>query len=118
MIAMSEELKALMGDAIGKFNAKAAEDPKLAQELEGITRHILLDMTDGPKYNFTIADKKIHPLAEGPIDDPHLTITSDTATMLGLLKKEIKPMKAFALGKVKISGKTKLEDMLRLRKFF
>ncbi|MFH0816736.1 MAG: SCP2 sterol-binding domain-containing protein [Methanobacteriota archaeon] len=115
---MSEELKSLLGDAIGKFNAKAAEDPKVAAELEGITRKILIDLADGTKYNFTIADKKMQPIADGPIDEPDLTITSDAPTMLGLLKKEIKPMKAFALGKVKISGKTKLEDMLRLRKFF
>jgi hypothetical protein len=27
-------------------------------------------------------------------------------------------MKAFALGRVKIDGKTKLEDLMRLRKFF
>jgi putative sterol carrier protein len=115
---MSEELKGLLGGAIGKFNARAAEDPKVAEELEGITRRILIDLRDGPKYNFTIADKRMSDVAEGPIDDPDLVITSDVPTMTGLLKKEIKPMKAFALGKVKIDGKTKLEDLMRLRKFF
>jgi putative sterol carrier protein len=113
---MPEELKSLLEGAIGKFNAKAAEDPKLAEELEGVERKVMVDVTDGPKYNFKIENKRMTPILDGAIDAPDVTLSGDMATMLGLLKKEIKPMKAFALKKIRV--KASLEDLMRLRKFF
>jgi putative sterol carrier protein len=115
---MSDEIRALLEGLIVKFNDRAATDPKLGEELDGIRRKVMVDLTDGPKFNFLLADRRMSPLAEGSIDEPDLIIAANTATLLGLLKKEISPMKALALQKLKISGKTKLEDMMRLRKFF
>lgn len=113
---MSEELKSLLGEAIGKFNTKAAADPKVAEELEGVERKVMIDITDGPKYNFKIENNRMTPLLDGAVDAPDIAVSADMATMLGLLKKEIKPMKAFALKKVRI--KASLEDLMRVRKFF
>jgi putative sterol carrier protein len=113
---MSAELRTKLEEAIGKFNAKAREDPKLSGELEGIDRKVLVECSDGPRYNFRIENKQMTPLVDGEIADPDVRIKSDSASLLALLKGELKPMKAMALGKVKI--KASLEDLMRLRKFF
>ncbi len=109
-------MRALLEDAVRKFNEKAQADPKLAAELEGVERKVLIDCRDGPKYSFLLKDKQIGPLSEAPVDAPDVTIVSDTETLTALLKKEMGPMKAYATQKLKI--KASLDDVLRLRKFF
>ena len=113
---MSVDLRPKLEEAIGKFNKKAAEDPKLAQELEGIKRVVLIDCNDGPKFHFTLENKRMTPLADGPVDNAEVKIVSDSETLMKLLTGELKPMKAWALKKVKIDAS--LEDLMRLRKFF
>lgn len=109
-------MKELLEEAISKFNEKARTDPKLQAELEGIERKVLVDCKDGPKFNFVLKEKQIGSLLEGPIENPDVTILSDSATLTSLLKKEMGPMKAYALQKLKV--KASLDDVLRLRKFF
>ena len=109
-------MKDLIEAAIQKFNERAGADEKLAKELEGIERKILVDLRDGPKYSFVLKDRRIGPLAEGGIESPDVTILSDTATLTALLRREIGPMKAYATQKLKV--KASLDDVLRLRKFF
>lgn len=109
-------MRELLEQAISKFNEKARTNEKLQADLDGIERKVFVDCKDGPKFNFLLKDKRIGPLAEGPVDAPDVTILSDSATLTALLKKEMGPMKAYATQKLKI--KASLEDVLRLRKFF
>jgi putative sterol carrier protein len=109
-------VRELLDQAIQKFNERAQSDAKLEAELEGIERKVLIDCKDGPKFHFVLKDKRLGPLADGPIDAPDVTILSDSATLSALLKKEMGPMKAYATQKLKV--KASLEDVLRLRKFF
>lgn len=109
-------MRDLIEGAISKFNERARTDSKLQAELEGIERKVLVDCKDGPKFNFVLKDKQIGSLLEGPIDSPDVTIQSDSATLTALLKKEMGPMKAYAMQKLKL--KASLDDVLRLRKFF
>jgi putative sterol carrier protein len=50
------------------------------------------------------------------VENPDITITSDPKTVEDLINGKMKPMKAWALKKIKIKGS--LEDVMRLRKFF
>lgn len=109
-------MRDLIEEAISKFNERARTDAKLQAELEGIERKVLLDCKDGPKFNFVLKDKQIGSLLEGPIESPDVTILSDSATLTALLRKEMGPMKAYAMQKLKL--KASLDDVLRLRKFF
>jgi len=109
-------MRELLEEAVRKFNERAGSDAKLTKELEGVVRTVLVDLKDGSKYHFTLKDQRIGPVAEGPADQPDITILSDAVTLTALLKKEMGPMKAYATQKLKI--KASLEDVIRLRKFF
>jgi len=107
----------LLNEQVMKFNAKIKDDKKLQQDLEGIERSILIEITDGVSYYTILKDQKADELKEGTVKDPDIVISSDEATIRGLLNKEISPVKAFLVTK-KLRIKASLEDKLRLRNFF
>ena len=102
-------------DLINKFNGKVETDEKLQKELEGVEKKVYVDLGQ-ERYCFTLKDKKIQDFHAGTIDNPDVTITSDPQTIQDLIDGKMKPMKAFALRKVKVNGD--ISDVLRLRKLF
>jgi len=109
---MREQLEAL----VARFNAKAAEDPSLRAELQGIVRTVVLDLKDGTKFHFVLKDAHVDGILDGGAEKPDLTIISDPETVRGLLAGQIGPFKAYATGRLKVKGD--IEDVLRFRKFF
>ncbi len=109
------EVKELLEDAIEKFNRKIAEDEKMAAELEGIERTIVVRLKDGEAYHFRLENKRATPLEEGDTSGD-IEIISDSETIVALFNREMGPMKAIATKKLKIDAS--IQDMLRIRKFF
>ena len=109
-------MKELLEEAITNFNERAEEDEKLRKALEGKTRKVFIEITDGTSYHFTLTENKLQDFGEGGIEEPDITVTSDEATLTGILKKEIKPLKAYLTKKVKFDAS--LEDLITLKKFF
>lgn len=101
---------------INKFNERAEKDEKLQKELDGVSRKIQMEFTDGKSYHFLLEDTKISDFGEGDIDSPDITIISDTETIQMLFNKEMGPMKALATKRLKLKGS--LQDMLKIRKLF
>ncbi len=108
-------VKELLEDAIEKFNRKVEEDERIASELEGIERTIVVRLKDDGAYHFRIENKKASPLQEGDVDGD-IEIISDSETITALFNREIGPMKAIATKRLKINAS--IQDMLRIRKFF
>jgi putative sterol carrier protein len=104
-----------MQELVDKFNEKVAEDEKLREEIKGMDKKVFIDL-ESEKYNFRLQDQRIDGIEEGEVPDPDITISSDPETMQGILDGTIKPMKAFALRKVRFKGN--IDDLLRLRKLF
>jgi putative sterol carrier protein len=115
--SMDNELEELILGKITEFNEKIKTDEKLRKELTGETRKAQLEITDGKSYSFVLLDNQLQDFKEGTVDNPDLRFSSDKVTMLGILKKEINPLKAYMITK-KLKIKASLEDMLRFRKFF
>lgn len=105
----------LLQDLVRKFNEKVLTDESLQSELDGMNKKVLIDL-ESEKYNFHLHDKKIHDFQSGVLSDPDITLESDPETIQGLIEGKIKPMKAFALRKVRVKGE--LTDVLKLRKLF
>jgi putative sterol carrier protein len=105
----------LLQDLVRKFNEKVQTDEKLRGELEGMNKKVLIDL-ESEKYNFHMHDTMINGFQSGSIIDPDITLESDPETIQGLIEGKIKPMKAFALRKVRVKGE--IDDILRLRKLF
>jgi putative sterol carrier protein len=105
----------LLRDLIEKFNAKTDTDEELRSELKDMDKKVLVDL-GSETYSFHLHDCKANDFKEGGLEDPDLTLLSDPETIAGIIEGKIKPMKAFALRKVKVKGD--LNDVLRLRKLF
>ncbi len=109
-------MREMLEDLIRKFNAKVASDPALRAELVGLRKTVLIELKDGTKYHFMLADQKVAGLIDGGVDPADITISTDADTLRGLILREIGPFKAYATGKIKLKGT--LEDLARFRKFF
>lgn len=101
--------------AIEKFNAKVKEDAHLQRELEGIVRSVQIEIIDGKSYHFLLENKEIKKFSEGTIENANIRIIIDTATMIGIINKEISPIKAYATRKLRI--KASILDLMKLQKF-
>lgn len=109
-------MEELLLGVIDKFNERAENDEKLQKELDGVSRKIQIELTDGKNYHFMLENIRISDFGEGNIDSPDITITSDTSTIQGLFNREIGPMKALATKRLRLQGS--LQDMLKIRKLF
>jgi len=110
-MAVIEETLASLVD---RFNRRAAHTPAVQAELSGLTRSIAIHFSDADHYLLDLKDGALSGLRVGNSATTDLTIRTDTATFLGLVRKEIGPMKALVTRKLLIDGS--LEDKLLFRK--
>ncbi|MGI0053545.1 MAG: SCP2 sterol-binding domain-containing protein [Thermoplasmata archaeon] len=99
---------------VERFNRHVAQNPALRTELTGIDRTIAIRITDGERYALELRSGELTALRTGTVPRADLTVTTDEATFLGLVRKEIGPMKALVTRKLAIEGT--LEDKLLFRK--
>ncbi len=99
---------------VDRFNRRVERTPAVQEELEGVSRTIVLRFTDAGSYAVDLAKARLSNLRSGGPPTADVTITTDSATFRGLLQKEIGPMKALVTGKLRIEGS--LEDKLLLRR--
>ena len=59
---------------------------------------------------------KALPPREGTIDDPTITVKTDTKTLDKLLQKKLNPLMAYAMKKIKVDGP--MDDIMILKDFF
>lgn len=108
---MEEVLK----EWLKKAKKKMEEDEKFKNDLKEFDGVFQLEVTDGESYHIILKDGEVGDLIKGKVDDPRLTVISDTNTLKALMSGEMGAMKAFALRKIRINGS--FEDIIRLRKF-
>ena len=111
-----DELEQLLTNTIEKFKVKMQEDEDLREEMKDLVRTINIELTDAEGYSFIMNKGDITDFKKGYIEEPDVAIQITQADMLALMKKELKPMKAWATKKLKFEAE--LEDVVRLRKFF
>lgn len=89
-----------------RFDAKAAE---------GVSAIYQFDLDDVDDYHMTIDDGSLD-IQPGRHPNPGVTISSDTGTLMALVRKELNSMQALLTGKVKVTGDIGLAS--RLPKLF
>ncbi len=109
-------MRDLLENLITKFNAKVASDTALSAEIGDLQKTVLIELSNGTKWHFTLKDGHVAALVDGGVDRADITLITDEETLRGLLLREIGPFKAYATGKLKFKGS--LDDLLRFRKFF
>ncbi|MCI4348327.1 MAG: SCP2 sterol-binding domain-containing protein [Thermoplasmata archaeon] len=110
-MAVIEETLASLVD---RFNRHSTQNPAVKTELAGLERSIAIHFSDADHYMLLLKDGALSGLRTGNSAKADLTIRTDTATFLGLVQKEIGPMKALVTRKLQIDGT--LEDKLLFRK--
>ncbi|MHA1909485.1 MAG: SCP2 sterol-binding domain-containing protein [Candidatus Thorarchaeota archaeon] len=99
-------------DAVQRMVAKV-EDPKLQKRFRNFDRIMLMTYTD-LELDVTIEFKDGKAtVSEGTHDSPDMTITTDTATILGILDGSKSAMRSFMGGKIKAEGPAR--DMMKLQ---
>ena len=99
---------------VERFNRHAEQNPAVRAELQGLARTIAIRVTDEGQYAVDLRDGRLTDLRSGASGRADVTITTDAATFLGLIRKEIGPMKALVTRKLTIDGS--LQDKLLFRK--
>lgn len=103
-----------LANLVDRFNRHAERNPGTRDELAGIERTIAIHLTDGEHYLVNLHEGRLHDLRSGNSQKADVTITTDSGTFLGLVRKEIGPMKAIVTRKLSIDGS--LEDKLLFRR--
>ena len=106
----------LLEDMVNAYNRKVDESEKLFEKLKEVTRTIQVELDETVFYHMRMVNGKIVeilPEALKEPDLPDLRILSDIVTFEGILNKTVKPLKAYALKKIKIKGA--LRDRLLLK---
>jgi putative sterol carrier protein len=103
-----------LASLVERFNRHAEKNPAIGQELRGLHRTIAIHLKEGPSYQVELSEGRLTGLTTGNSRPADLTITTDSETFLGLVKKEIGPMKALVTRRLQIDGS--LEDKLLFRR--
>lgn len=103
-----------LASMVDRFNRHVSRNPATAEELHGLERTIQIRLTDGGTFVVDLAGGRLSNLRSGGVRMADVTITTDTATFHGLVKKDIGPMKALVTRRLAIDGT--LEDKLLFRK--
>lgn len=103
-----------LAGVVERFNRHGDRNPAVRAELEGCERTIRIHLTDEGTYAVDLHEGRLTNLRSDGTGKADVTITTDRATLLGLVAKEIGPMKALVTRKLAIDGS--LEDKLLFRK--
>jgi putative sterol carrier protein len=103
-----------LAGVVDRFNRHAEKNPGVGAELAGLHRTIRIRLTDEGTYAVDLREGRLEQLRSDGTGPADLTITTDRATFLGLIAKEIGPMKALVTRRLTIEGS--LEDKLLFRK--
>ncbi|MCI0497474.1 MAG: SCP2 sterol-binding domain-containing protein [Thermoplasmata archaeon] len=99
---------------LGEFNRKVAADERLASDLEGIHRTILLDMGER-RLTLELRDKSLAIVDD--VNAPDVRITTTAEVLVGIFNGDVSPMRAMLVDRT-LKVEASLEDKLRLRKLF
>ncbi|MFX1503200.1 MAG: SCP2 sterol-binding domain-containing protein [Promethearchaeota archaeon] len=88
------------------------DDPDMAERFEGFEKTLQFEFNDTENYHLIFKDMKCE-IKDGNIDDPDITIITDSQVIIDIMDGELSPTKAFMGGKLKAKGP--MNDMLKLQ---
>jgi hypothetical protein len=103
-------------DMVNKFNQKVDESEKMFEKLKDISRTIQIELDETIFYHMRMVNGRIIEFLPEAVKEPEVPdvrILSDTVTFEGIMNKTVKPLKAYALNKIKVKGA--LKDRLLLK---
>jgi putative sterol carrier protein len=103
----------LLKDAINELNERLKNDVKVQEAIKDKRRTVEIEIADSDTFNFLIDAGEVKNFQVGPIEKPDIKIITDGPTLLGILNKEINPLKAYVSKKIQV--KASLMDLLTIK---
>ena len=113
---MTKTVIDLLDEKVIEFNSRIVDEPKFSKMIEGKNRTICISVTDEGKYFTKLDNMRIEDFVSTQNTEADLVVTANAKTFIGLISKEISPIKAYMSGDLKV--KASLTDMLLLKKLF
>ncbi|MFW9828910.1 MAG: SCP2 sterol-binding domain-containing protein [Candidatus Thorarchaeota archaeon] len=88
------------------------DDPAYAERFQDFDNTLQFNFTDTNNYYLIFKDAKCE-IKEGDIENPDITITTQSEVIIDIMDGELSPTKAFMGGKLKAKGPMK--TMLKLQ---
>ena len=90
------------------------EDPITKPKFKGFDRTLQFHFTDlNTSFHTRIHEETMDPFTEGTLEKPHLLVTTDSGTLLGIIQGGLSPLDAYSVGKLKAKGS--MTDLLKLQ---
>ena len=113
---MTKKVIDLLDEKVIEFNSRIDDEPQFSKMIEGKNRTICISVTDEENYSTKLEDMRIEDFVSTENLKADLVVTANAKTFIGLIGKEISPIKAYMSGDLKV--KASLTDMLLLKKLF
>ena len=120
---MSKNLKELLDEKVIEFNSRIDSEPEFSKMIEGKNRTICICISDGNKinngkinYSTKLENMRIEDFIQNEDTNADLVVTANSEVLIGLINREISPIKAYMSGDLKV--KASLTDMLLLKRLF
>ena len=88
------------------------EDPAYQERFKDFEKTLQFNFTDTNNYYLVFKDAKCE-IKEGDVEEPDITITTQSEVIIDIMDGELSPTKAFMGGKLKAKGPMK--DMLKMQ---
>tara|TARA_Y100000768_G_C23689460_1_gene546153 strand:- start:165 stop:506 length:342 start_codon:yes stop_codon:yes gene_type:complete len=113
---MTKRVIDLLDEKVIEFNSRIDDEPQFSKMIEGKNRTICISVTDEENYSTKLEDMRIEDFVSTENLEADLVVTANAKTFIGLIGKEISPIKAYMSGDLKV--KASLTDMLLLKRLF
>ena len=104
----------LLDEKVIEFNSRIDNEPKFSKMIEGKNRTICICVSDGENYSSKLENLRIEDFVKTDNADADLVVTANSEVLIGLINREISPIKAYMSGDLKV--KASLTDMLLLKR--
>ena len=102
-------------EMIDKFHRKMENDEKVRAEVEPVHKTVNINL--GTEFYSMLLDKaEIKDFKEELTDGADITLITTPEHLQALIDGELRPMRAYLTGKIKVKGK--LQDVMHLKKLF
>ncbi len=101
---------------VNTFNEKLENSEKMTEKLRDINRTIQIELDEKVFYHMRMVGGKIVEVIPDAVKEPELPdlrVVMDSITFEGIKNGTVKPLKAFALKKIKVIGSFKDKILLK-----
>ena len=113
---MTKRVIDLLVEKVIEFNSRIDGEPEFSKMIEGKNRTICICVSDGDNYSTKLESMRIEDFVQTDNTDADLVVTANSEVLIGLINREISPIKAYMSGDLKVDAS--FTDLLLLKRLF